>query len=107
MTARQVTPARLSRTVRARRPRAHRLSERDREILRALEDYPFLTAEQVARLVFGGLASLSYVRERLKLLWHAHLVERLFLHRSPAGSARAVCQHREIIPKSTERKFPT
>jgi hypothetical protein len=58
-----------------------------------------LTTEQIARLVFGGLASLSYARERLKLLWHAHLVERLFLHRCVVGSPLAVyalARHRPL-----------
>jgi hypothetical protein len=83
-------PRRLARHWRARRPRPHRLTPRDRDLLGALDTYSFLTAPHLCRLVFGGLGSLSYCRDRLKRLYHAHLVDRLFLPHVPHGSPLTV-----------------
>lgn len=82
----QSSSQRLPRHRRARRPMSHRLSPRDRELLGALDTFPLLTAAQLCRLIFGSLRSLSYCRDRLKRLYHAHLVDRLFLTHVPHGS---------------------
>lgn len=82
----QTPGKRLPRYRRAARPLAHLLSKRDQDILEALNIYPFMTALQLSRLVFQGESSLSYCRERLKELYHAHLVDRLYLPRAPHGS---------------------
>src|SRR5437879_786458 len=82
-----LTPqGRLPRYARARHPVEHRLTMRDQDILTALGTFPYLTAEQVARLVFGGVGSLSYARDRLKRLYHARLVDRVPVQQSLYGS---------------------
>lgn len=81
---------RLSRHQRVRKPALHRPSHRDRQLLATLATYPFLTAAQLCRLVFGGPSALSYCRDRLKRLYHAHLVDRLFVARALYGSPLTV-----------------
>lgn len=81
---------RLPRYKRAAKPLPHRLTKRDRDILEALMTYGFLTALQLCRLLTGSKSPLSYFRDRLKKLWHAHLVDRLFLPRAPHGSPLTV-----------------
>jgi len=74
----------------SKKPLPHTPSKRDQDILAALSTYHFLTAEQLTRLLFPSLHSLSYCRERLKKLFHARLVDRLYLARSPYGSPLTV-----------------
>ncbi len=66
------------------------LTQRDREILQALEQFNLLSATQLCHMVFGGSAAISYCRERLKRLFHARHVDRLFLFRVPTGSPLCV-----------------
>lgn len=96
-------PKRLPRHQRTRRPLAHRLSPRDRELLAALDRFWFLTTAQLCQLVFGGLRSLSYCRDRLKRLYHAHLVDRLFLAQVSHGSPLVIYARKRR--HSTERSF--
>ena len=51
------------------------VTSRDVEILEAVEDYRFLSSEQVRALFFS---SISQARRRLAKLWHAKLLERTF-----------------------------
>ena len=51
------------------------VTSRDVKILEAVEDYRFLSSEQVRALFFG---SISQARKRLSKLWHAKLLERTF-----------------------------
>jgi hypothetical protein len=96
---------RLPRYKRARRALHHEPTLRDRQILDALAAYHFLSAEQACRLVFGSLGSLSYCRDRLKRLYHAHLVDRVPLQRGLYGSPLPVYTPRQRNPVQRDVYF--
>ena len=94
--------AKVSRYLRSPHAVAHQVSQRDRDLLDTFTLFPFLTAAQLCRLVFGSESALSYCRDRLKKLWHARLLERVYLRRSVYGSPLAVytLKHRNAVERS-------
>ncbi len=66
------------------------LTRRHQDVLGALGEFPFLTVQQICKLVSGSAKALSYYRSLLRQLYDARLVDRLFLHRFPHGSALVV-----------------
>lgn len=60
------------------------LQDRDREVLGAIFEHRFLTAEHLHSLWFGGV-SLKRTQRRLRQLWLHRLVDRVFLPRIVDG----------------------
>ncbi len=105
MVTAQEPKSRLSRYSRASRPIPLSLTRRDEDIRQALAEFNFLTASQICRLVFGSESAISYCRKRLKMLYHAHQVDRLFLFRSPHGSPRTVYVLKHRNPSARSQYF--
>ncbi len=67
---------RASRIYRPSTPRRVLLIDRDREIIKTINDFRLMSEGQIQRLFFP---SKNTVQDRLKKLWHAGLVKREFL----------------------------
>ena len=69
------------------------LTERDVEILRALNRCRFLQTGQINRAVFPGNATLQSARRRLRFLFHHGFVGRIQLYAPPDGGSAETAYH--------------
>lgn len=68
---------RLSRTKRKKGGLAFQLTERDLEIIRAVNRYRYLRTNQIQRLIFTENTSIQSARNRLKVLFHNNYLGRI------------------------------
>lgn len=67
-----------------------RLVERDIDILKALNEYRYLSTNQIHALIFSGNTSLQSARRRLRYLYQAKLVGRAFSYSEPGNGAESM-----------------
>lgn len=78
----------------------HWLTNRDYKILYLLYRFPFLTVEQIEMIVFGNLSPASWqnkANERLRRLYHAHLIDRWF---PPVSKGAGSSQQHVVLDKA-------